>query len=138
MGPFDLVVSCVGMLSDLSIPTWAGTEVFQGPVFHTAEYRHDIDISGQRVALVGTGSTACQLAPRLAELAGQLDVYQREPAYVLPKKVRELHEGRAGPIPTVPSATQVRSVEAALRRESGGAGVPNDRPRTTADQGVSS
>jgi cation diffusion facilitator CzcD-associated flavoprotein CzcO len=91
-GPFDLVVSCVGMLSDPAVPEWANSEVFQGPIFHTARYRHDIGLTGRRVALVGTGSTACQLAPRLAEVVGHLDVYQREPGYVLPKKAREISE----------------------------------------------
>jgi cation diffusion facilitator CzcD-associated flavoprotein CzcO len=91
-GPFDLVVSCVGMLSDPSMPRWPGMDTFQGPVFHTAAFREDLDFAGRRVALVGTGSTACQLAPRLAEVAGHLDVYQREPGYVLPKKVRDFTE----------------------------------------------
>ena len=88
-GPFDLVVSCVGMLSDALTPDWPGMDAFRGPVFHTASYRHDVELAGKRVALVGTGSSACQLAPRLADVVGQLDVYQREPGYVLPKRTRD-------------------------------------------------
>ena len=53
---FDVVVSCLGMLSQPNIPDWAPGE-FTGPVFHTANYRHDIDLSGKCIALVGTGST---------------------------------------------------------------------------------
>jgi cation diffusion facilitator CzcD-associated flavoprotein CzcO len=88
-GPFDLVVSSVGMLSTPQIPSWAVNGAFSGPIFHSSSFRHDLDLTGKRVALVGTGSTACQLVPALAERAGHLDVYQREPGYVLPKKARE-------------------------------------------------
>jgi cation diffusion facilitator CzcD-associated flavoprotein CzcO len=92
VGPFDLLVSSVGMLSNPSIPDWAHDGVFRGPVFHSAAYRHDVDLRGKRVALVGTGSTACQLAPKLAAVAGRLDIYQREPGYVMPKRARDFTE----------------------------------------------
>jgi len=88
-GPFDLVVSCVGMLSNPAVPAWPGLDGFGGPVFHTSSFDHSVDLRGARVALVGTGSTACQLAPRLAEVAAHLDVYQREAGYVLPKRARD-------------------------------------------------
>jgi cation diffusion facilitator CzcD-associated flavoprotein CzcO len=87
-GPFDLVVSCVGMLSTPNIPTWAKSAEFQGPVFHTSEYEHDVNIEQKIVALIGTGSTACQIAPTIAPTVKQLDIYQREPGYVLPKRSR--------------------------------------------------
>jgi cation diffusion facilitator CzcD-associated flavoprotein CzcO len=84
---FDLVVSALGMLSEPNLPTWPGLAQFEGPVFHTSRYRHDLDLSQKRVALVGTGSTACQLGPELAKTVKQLDLYQREPGYVMPKRV---------------------------------------------------
>jgi cation diffusion facilitator CzcD-associated flavoprotein CzcO len=88
---FDVVVSCLGMLSQPNIPDWASGE-FTGPVFHTANYRHDIDLSGKCVALVGTGSTACQLAPQIVRTVDRLDLYQREPGHVMPKKVHRYTE----------------------------------------------
>jgi cation diffusion facilitator CzcD-associated flavoprotein CzcO len=88
-GPFDIVVSCVGMLSAPKQPEWATSALFEGPIFHTARYEHEHDFAGKTVAIVGTGSTACQLAPILAQRAAKLDVYQREPGYVLPKRARE-------------------------------------------------
>jgi len=88
-GPFDVVVSSVGMLSTPQIPGWAASGAFRGPMFHSSSFAHDVDLTGKRIALVGTGSTACQLAPVLAEQGGHLDVYQREPGYVLPKRARE-------------------------------------------------
>ena len=85
---FDLVVSAVGMLSHPKLPDWPGLETFEGPVFHTSRFDHALDLAGRRVAIVGTGSTACQLGPAIAPQVRQLDVYQREPGYVLPKKAR--------------------------------------------------
>lgn len=87
LGQFDLVVSCVGMLSDPNIPNWPGLDTFAGPVFHTSRYEHQHNLTGKRVALVGTGSTAAQLGPAIAPQVGYLDLYQREPGYVLPKSV---------------------------------------------------
>ena len=87
-GFFDVVVSCLGLLSEPYCPTWSGLESFEGPVFHTSRYEHDHNLAGRRVAIVGTGSTACQLAPALAPIVGHLDLYQREPAYILPKPSR--------------------------------------------------
>ena len=85
---FETVVSCLGLLNHPRLPDWAGCETFRGPQFHTARWRHDIDLRGKRVALVGTGSTACQLLPELAEVAERVFVFQREPAMVYPKGER--------------------------------------------------
>jgi cation diffusion facilitator CzcD-associated flavoprotein CzcO len=87
LGEFEIVVSCVGMLSDPKLPDWPGLEAFAGPAFHTSRFEHHHDLTGKRVALVGTGSTACQLGPAIAPLVGKLDLYQREPGYVLAKHV---------------------------------------------------
>ena len=91
-GEFDVVVSCVGMLSHPRLPDWPGMDRFAGPMFHTSRYEHQHDLRGRRVAIVGTGSTACQLAPAIVDGVGRLDLYQREPGFVLPKRVRELTE----------------------------------------------
>src|SRR5262249_33693402 len=69
---------------------WPGLDRFAGPVFHTASYEHHHDLRGKRVAVVGTGSTACQLVPALAPIVDQLTLFQREPGYVLPKRRRDL------------------------------------------------
>jgi cation diffusion facilitator CzcD-associated flavoprotein CzcO len=93
VGPVDVVVSSVGFLSAPAIPDWAVSGTFEGPIFHTARYEHEHDLWGKTVAIVGTGSSACQLAPILAEQAEKLVVYQREPGYVLPKRPREFSAG---------------------------------------------
>jgi len=89
---FDVVVTALGLLSEPNLPTWPGIEVFQPSMFHTARYEHSHDLRGKRVAVVGTGSTACQLVPALAPVVGQLIVYQREPGYVLPKRTHKITE----------------------------------------------
>jgi len=86
---FDIVVSAVGLFNQPRIPGWATDATFDGPVFHTSDWRHDLDLTGKRVALVGTGSSACQVGPAIAPLVRELLVFQREPGYVLPKKERE-------------------------------------------------
>jgi cation diffusion facilitator CzcD-associated flavoprotein CzcO len=86
---FDIVVSCVGLLSNPNYPAWPGLESFKGPRFHTSQWDHGLDLSGKKVAVVGTGSTAAQLVPALSQIAGQVVLFQRSPGWVLRKDVRE-------------------------------------------------
>jgi cation diffusion facilitator CzcD-associated flavoprotein CzcO len=86
----NAVVSAVGFLNIPRYPDWPGLERFQGPVFHTARWPADIDLTGKRVALVGTGSTSAQVLPAIAPLAGHVTLFQREPGWVLPKLDRDL------------------------------------------------
>jgi cation diffusion facilitator CzcD-associated flavoprotein CzcO len=88
----DLLVSAVGMLSHPKLPSWRGLDRFEGAVFHTSRWDHALDMTGKRVALVGTGSSACQLGPQIAPSVARLDVYQREPGHVLPKRERLFNE----------------------------------------------
>lgn len=85
---FDAVISAVGLLSVPRIPDWPGLETFAGPAFHTASWQPDVDLTGKRVAVVGTGSTAAQVVPAVAEQAARLYVFQREPGWVEPKLER--------------------------------------------------
>jgi cation diffusion facilitator CzcD-associated flavoprotein CzcO len=85
---FDAVISAVGLLSVPRIPDWPGLPAFGGVTFHTAHWRADIDLTGKRVAVVGTGSTAAQVVPAVAEQAARLYVFQREPGWVEPKLER--------------------------------------------------
>ncbi len=82
---FDAVISAVGLLSVPRVPDWPGLAEFGGIAFHTAHWPPDHDVTGQRVAVVGTGSTAAQLVPALASEAAKLYVFQREPGWVEPK-----------------------------------------------------
>ncbi|GAA1868890.1 NAD(P)/FAD-dependent oxidoreductase [Pseudonocardia ailaonensis] len=85
---FDVVVSCTGMLNVPRYPEWPGLEDFDGPRFHTARWEHEHDLTGRRVAFVGTGSTSAQVVPSIADSVGELHVFQRQPGWVVPKKER--------------------------------------------------
>jgi cation diffusion facilitator CzcD-associated flavoprotein CzcO len=84
-----ILVSATGALSRPALPRLPGLARFQGVAFHSAEWRHDCDLSGKRVAVIGTGASAIQFVPRIAPLAAQLTLFQRTPAWVLPKPDRE-------------------------------------------------
>jgi cation diffusion facilitator CzcD-associated flavoprotein CzcO len=79
------VVSAVGQLGRPVLPDIPGRNDYQGPAWHSAHWNHDVDLTGRRVAVVGTGASAIQFVPEIAKTAGHVDVYQRTPPYVLPK-----------------------------------------------------
>ncbi|WP_018333026.1 flavin-containing monooxygenase [Actinomycetospora chiangmaiensis] len=79
------LVSGVGALHLPSEPALPGAERFRGETFHSAQWRHDVDLRGKRVAVVGTGASAIQFVPQIAPLVSQLTLFQRTPAWVLPK-----------------------------------------------------
>ncbi len=93
----QVVISAVGLLNHPRYPEWPGLEKFAGPAFHTSRWEHQHDLSGKRVAVVGTGSTAAQIVPAIAGTVGQLTLFQREPGWVIPKGDRDFTaEERAG------------------------------------------
>jgi cation diffusion facilitator CzcD-associated flavoprotein CzcO len=82
---FELVISALGQLNHPRYPDWPGLDSFRGPKFHTARWEHDHDLTGKRVAVVGTGSTAAQVVPSLAAQVGHLSVFQRQPGWIVPR-----------------------------------------------------
>jgi cyclohexanone monooxygenase len=74
-----------GCLSSPNLPRFEGMERFKGSTYHTGYWPHErVDFTGQRVAIIGTGSSAVQSIPIIAEQAKQLTVFQRTPNYVVP------------------------------------------------------
>ena len=84
-----MVISAVGQLSNPVVPAIAGAETFAGPAFHSAEWRHDVDLTGKRVAVVGTGASAIQFVPGIVDEVGSMTVFQRSAPYVVPKPDQE-------------------------------------------------
>ncbi|MGI9325865.1 MAG: flavin-containing monooxygenase [Pseudomonadales bacterium] len=82
----NAVVSAVGQLNRPIIPDFLGLDEFQGTTFHSARWRHDVDLQGARVAVIGTGCSAVQLVPKTAELAKEVTVFQRSPHWITPNK----------------------------------------------------
>ncbi len=81
----DVLLTACGQLSVPSVPTIEGLSDFTGPVFHTAEWRHDVPLDGRRVAMIGTGCSAIQAGPAIAPTVAHLDVYQRSPGWTFPR-----------------------------------------------------
>jgi cation diffusion facilitator CzcD-associated flavoprotein CzcO len=81
----ELLITACGQLSVPKTPPIPGLESFDGPAFHTAEWRHDVDLAGKRVAVIGTGCSAIQVVPAIQPEVARLDVYQRSPGWTIPK-----------------------------------------------------
>ncbi|WP_197084437.1 flavin-containing monooxygenase [Saccharothrix sp. ST-888] len=86
----DAVVSASGPLADPQMPDLPGLAEFPGRVFHSSRWDHDFDLRGKRVAMVGTGASAAQIVPAIQPVVGRLTVFQRTPAWVLPRADREI------------------------------------------------
>lgn len=80
-----VVVSGAGALSNPFTPKTPGLDTFQGETFHSANWRHDIDLRGKRVGVIGSGASAIQFVPQIAPKVGQLTYFQRTPPWVMPK-----------------------------------------------------
>ncbi|MEU8705987.1 NAD(P)/FAD-dependent oxidoreductase [Streptomyces sp. NPDC048565] len=86
----DAVVSATGPLSDPKLPDIPGLAEFPGKVFHSARWDHDYDLSGKRVAVIGTGASAIQIVPEVQPKAGRLTLFQRTPPWVMPRMDRAI------------------------------------------------
>src|SRR4051812_37691378 len=81
----DILITACGQLSVPSVPPLPGLETFEGPSFHTARWRHDVELTGRKVAVIGTGCSAIQVVPAIQPIVEQLVVYQRSPGWTFPK-----------------------------------------------------
>ena len=88
----DVLVSAAGPLSAPAVPDIPGLASFPGPVFHSAEWDHDFDLAGRRVAVVGTGASAIQIVPEIQPKVSRLVLFQRTPAWVMPRRDRKISE----------------------------------------------
>jgi 4-hydroxyacetophenone monooxygenase len=80
----NAVISAVGQLNRPKLPDIPGRDTFAGVAFHSACWKHDYDLSGKRIAVIGTGASAFQFVPEIAKQAGELLVFQRTPPWILP------------------------------------------------------
>ena len=80
----DALVSAVGQLNRPSFPAIKGRDSFGGRSFHSAEWDDSVSLAGQRVAVIGTGASAAQFVPAVADVAAHLDLYQRTPPWLMP------------------------------------------------------
>lgn len=80
----DMVISATGILHHPKWPDIEGKEDFAGEAWHTAQWRHDVDLAGKRIGVIGTGSTAHQVIPELINEGRDVTVFQRTPQWVAP------------------------------------------------------
>ncbi|OZE99865.1 flavin-containing monooxygenase [Rhodococcoides fascians] len=85
-----VLVAATGALSTPKLPEVPGIETFTGEMFHSATWNHDHDLTGKRVAVIGTGASAVQFVPEIADRTERLTVFQRTPAWVIPRLDRTL------------------------------------------------
>jgi 4-hydroxyacetophenone monooxygenase len=78
------LVVAVGQLNRPHLPKIDGSELFEGPAFHSARWDHEVDLAGKRVAVIGTGASAAQFVPIVAGQAAELLIFQRTPNWLVP------------------------------------------------------
>ncbi|MGB8843032.1 MAG: NAD(P)/FAD-dependent oxidoreductase [Aliidongia sp.] len=84
-----VLVSGVGQLNRPYWPDIPGLERFAGDKFHSARWDHAADLTGKKVAVIGSGASAIQFIPRIAAKTGKLHIFQRSPNWMIPKDDRE-------------------------------------------------
>ncbi|MFF7330858.1 NAD(P)-binding domain-containing protein [Streptomyces sp. NPDC008150] len=104
----DVVVSATGPLSDPKVPDVPGLGTFPGKVFHSARWDHDYDLAGKRVAMIGTGASAIQIVPAIQPQVARLSLFQRTPAWVMPRVDRPISGVERGLHRALPATTRLR------------------------------
>ncbi|MDZ7918191.1 MAG: NAD(P)/FAD-dependent oxidoreductase [Rhodococcus sp. (in: high G+C Gram-positive bacteria)] len=90
------VVSAVGALCEPNIPDIEGLGRFEGPVFHSAQWDHTVDLADKRVAVIGTGASAIQIVPAIASTVAHLDLFQRTAPWIFPRVAPQAQQASRG------------------------------------------
>ena len=100
----NAVVSAVGQLNQPAMPDIVDIESFAGDLFHSARWRSDVDLTGRRVAVIGTGCSAVQLLPKTAAAAAKVSVFQRTPHWISPNEdyYRPVEKGQIWALKHIP------------------------------------
>ncbi|GAA2436405.1 flavin-containing monooxygenase [Mycolicibacterium llatzerense] len=86
----DVLVGAVGVFAEAKFPDLEGLDSFEGTQFHTLHWDHEHDLTGERVAVIGTGATAVQVIPEVQRVASEVIVYQRTPPWIVPRGDRAI------------------------------------------------
>jgi cyclohexanone monooxygenase len=111
------LILAVGRLHVPRRPSLPGADSFAGPCWHSSGWNHDIDLDGKHVALIGVGGSGVQVAPYLAERAGELTIFQRTSPWVLPKPERPVPEWQRRVFRWLPGAQALYRLRMYLKRE---------------------
>lgn len=99
---FDVAVSAVGQLHKPWKPEIPGAEAFQGAMFHSARWEHDVPLAGKKVCCIGNAASAIQFIPQIAPKVEKLTVFQRSANWIVPKNDREYTEFETKLVNAVP------------------------------------
>ena len=88
-----LLILGTGSLNRSNIPNFAGLSTFKGKWIHSSQWDNNYDLTGKKVAVIGTGASAIQIIPSIASIVSQLFVFQRTPAWVTPRLDKRLDCG---------------------------------------------
>ncbi len=89
-----ILVLGAGPLSEPALPMISGLDSFEGTIFHSARWDHAHNLSGERVAVIGTGASAIQFVPRIQPTVGRLTLFQRTPPWIIPREDQEIPRWR--------------------------------------------
>lgn len=103
----EVLIGAFGALAEPSLPAIPGIDTFTGALFHSAQWDHTTDLSGARVAVIGTGASAIQIVPAIADAAGHIDVYQRTAPWLLPRFDRAFTRAERWAFRNIPGATRL-------------------------------
>ena len=121
------IVFGIGALHRPNIPVLPGAERFAGPAFHSAQWRHDVDLAGKTVAVVGSGASAIQFVPEIRKTAGKVVVFERTAPWVLPKLDREYGDVEQALRRRVPGVQALSRLKTYLTFESRAVGFVVDK-----------
>lgn len=113
----DIMVVAAGPLSEPSYPDIPGLGSFPGQMFHSARWDHDSSLAAKRVAVVGTGASAVQIVPEIQPEVNRLILFQRTPAWVIPRRDRPISPGRQRLYARMPEAQKLARLLLYLSRE---------------------
>ena len=114
----DFLISGIGGLHVPSYPAIEGQDTFAGNSFHSAKWDHSDDLTGKRVAVIGSAASALQLVPKIVDKVASLDMYQRTPNWVLPREDVSYGEGRKAWFKRVPMLAKLHRLAIYLAHES--------------------
>ncbi|KAJ5174563.1 uncharacterized protein N7482_000440 [Penicillium canariense] len=78
----DIVINAIGHFNAWKLPDYEGIQTFQGPLFHSSNWDHNVDLKGKRIALIGNGASGLQVLPSIQPIASHVDHYARNPTWV--------------------------------------------------------
>ena len=118
----SVLVMATGALSEPNLPALPGLENFKGVTFHSARWNHSFDLRGRNVAVIGTGASAIQFVPAIQPGVAKLYLFQRTPAWVLPRGDHAIDESQQQKFRRFPLAQKFQRAKIYLQLERDGIG----------------